>query len=654
MRLVEAAREGCRGLVKAQGERGPDSEPDLECPQCSGVLFEPTTLEDGATVCGPCVRRRREGRAEAALPLWAPRPEATGFGASPNVVITELARRFAPEAQATAAARQRANGLFNKGKVAEAAEAYSAAMAEAPAADAVLHCNRSAARLRLGDAEGARVDALAALGLFARRGAVGPAGPGGGMWAKAWWRLGQALLASEPAAPSAAFALALACGGPGAPLEVPAELVQAAGGLLAAPEAERWAGELEGWLRRGACPALRPEEEEEAPAGAAADRDVLWLMMRRSDTSAPDEDAWVREQLECALCVGLLFEPATAPCGHTFCRPCLARLLDHAFDTSPACPMCRADLSAYLCWLNARAAAAGGAFGSHGGEQIAVNWKLQRVLDRHFGSESAERRRQSASEEAAADNGGEDPEIPIFVCSLAVPGAPCPLHIFEPRYRLMMRRCIESGQRQFGMCLFPGADYGTMLRIMKFEQLPDGRSAIQTVGARRFHVLRWGQKDGYATGRVQWVEDEPGEPDEPMPGDDALAHPSGVSPEVWELRLAVERLMQKVGEARRPDIERQLGPVPAAEGADGPHCPALVFWCIGLPIFSPERSYELLFGEGLRRSPAWRLRAVLGDLRERMPACFEGGPGEAEAETGEPGASRQGDGGPAAQRARLE
>lgn len=35
--------------------------------------------------------------------------------------------------------------------------------------------------------------------------------------------------------------------------------------------------------------------------------------------------------------VSLLFEPVTASCGHTFCRECLYRVLDHA----PTCPVCR-------------------------------------------------------------------------------------------------------------------------------------------------------------------------------------------------------------------------------------------------------------------------------------------------------------------------
>lgn len=43
------------------------------------------------------------------------------------------------------------------------------------------------------------------------------------------------------------------------------------------------------------------------------------------------------------------------------------------------------------------------------------------------------------------------PDIPVFVCTTAFPTIPCPLFVFEPRYRLMVRRCVESGTRQFGM-----------------------------------------------------------------------------------------------------------------------------------------------------------------------------------------------------------
>jgi Lon protease-like protein len=43
------------------------------------------------------------------------------------------------------------------------------------------------------------------------------------------------------------------------------------------------------------------------------------------------------------------------------------------------------------------------------------------------------------------------PDIPVFVCTIAFPTIPCPLLVFEPKYRLLVRRAIESGTRRFGM-----------------------------------------------------------------------------------------------------------------------------------------------------------------------------------------------------------
>ena len=36
------------------------------------------------------------------------------------------------------------------------------------------------------------------------------------------------------------------------------------------------------------------------------------------------------EDLDCILCLKLLYEPVTTPCGHTFCRPCFLRAFDHS------------------------------------------------------------------------------------------------------------------------------------------------------------------------------------------------------------------------------------------------------------------------------------------------------------------------------------
>lgn len=48
--------------------------------------------------------------------------------------------------------------------------------------------------------------------------------------------------------------------------------------------------------------------------------------------------------------------------------------------------------------------------------------------------------------------------MPIFVATQAIPSVSCPLHVFEPRYRLMVRQVMEAGTREFGMCMPCDAD----------------------------------------------------------------------------------------------------------------------------------------------------------------------------------------------------
>ena len=77
------------------------------------------------------------------------------------------------------------------------------------------------------------------------------------------------------------------------------------------------------------------------------------------------------------------------------------------------------------------------------------------------------------------------------------PHAVLPLHVFEPRYRVMMRRCLD-GDREFGVVLIERGsevgggdarfDIGTIARIVQAAELPDGRFALATVGLRRFRV----------------------------------------------------------------------------------------------------------------------------------------------------------------------
>ncbi len=88
--------------------------------------------------------------------------------------------------------------------------------------------------------------------------------------------------------------------------------------------------------------------------------------------------------------------------------------------------------------------------------------------------------------------------IPLFPLPVVLfPGALMPLHIFEPRYRLMVARCLE-GDRRFGL-LYHDSDesgpfmnepghVGCVAEIGEYEMLPDGRSLIMVSGVHRFRI----------------------------------------------------------------------------------------------------------------------------------------------------------------------
>jgi uncharacterized protein len=112
--------------------------------------------------------------------------------------------------------------------------------------------------------------------------------------------------------------------------------------------------------------------------------------------------------------------------------------------------------------------------------------------------------------------------LPLFpLGAVLFPGALMPLHIFEPRYRLLIRRCIER-QRPFGIVLIrkgnevgAGAEpyeVGTEATIVAESPLRDGRSYIVTRGARRFAVESIiADAEPYLVGQVRYLEEPEGD-----------------------------------------------------------------------------------------------------------------------------------------------
>jgi Lon protease-like protein len=92
-------------------------------------------------------------------------------------------------------------------------------------------------------------------------------------------------------------------------------------------------------------------------------------------------------------------------------------------------------------------------------------------------------------------------QLPMFPLSAVLfPHAGTTLHIFEPRYRELARRCT-SGDGKFGVVLIErghevgGGDVrfgvGTVAGIAEAAELPDGRWYLGVVGLTRLRVREW-------------------------------------------------------------------------------------------------------------------------------------------------------------------
>ncbi len=110
-------------------------------------------------------------------------------------------------------------------------------------------------------------------------------------------------------------------------------------------------------------------------------------------------------------------------------------------------------------------------------------------------------------------------ELPLFPLPLVLfPGAPLPLHIFEPRYRKMLED-VRINNSLFGLSYFdasssdlacpPVGHVGCVAEVTEVQALPDGRSNIFTVGLIRYRIESYLERgDPYLVARVSFFEDE--------------------------------------------------------------------------------------------------------------------------------------------------
>jgi Lon protease-like protein len=106
-----------------------------------------------------------------------------------------------------------------------------------------------------------------------------------------------------------------------------------------------------------------------------------------------------------------------------------------------------------------------------------------------------------------------DSRIPLFPLNVVLyPGATLPLHIFEPRYKLMILHCLRH-DLEFGVILAGEKGVATVgctaAITRKLKDYDDGRMDILTQGRTIFRALNLLHEKDYHEAMVEFLPDHP-------------------------------------------------------------------------------------------------------------------------------------------------
>lgn len=333
----------------------------------------------------------------------------------------------------------------------------------------------------------------------------------------------------------------------------------------------------------------------------------------------------------CVICCKLLFQPVTTSCGHTFCRQCLCR----AIEFTDTCPMCRTAMH-----IDSVA-------------DTSVNMSMQDAIESTYPELYAERRRETLRD--SIDHIRSMRRLPVFPLDIVCfPSQKFPMHIFEHRYRLMLKR-VMRGSRKFGIVhtAFDAANsdadnndsvrihtvgdlckIGCVVEIMKTHILQDGRSLISLKALERFEIQSYSLLDEYIIADARIIHDDDAS-DHSSSSSSLQTTSSGDAPandraqynDTKHLSLSqlesrarslVQNLVARADEL--PIIQRALqraGQVPPQipPASKGPE--ALSLWIASLLVEDDERRQRLLEMCNSER----RLRELMKELEKLKTSC---------------------------------
>jgi ATP-dependent Lon protease len=200
--------------------------------------------------------------------------------------------------------------------------------------------------------------------------------------------------------------------------------------------------------------------------------------------------------------------------------------------------------------------------------------------------------------------------LPLFILPLVLfPYEFLPLHIFEERYRQMLRD-IQLGNNLFGVVFYDPQEsddsnlpnigrVGCVAELRQTETLEDGRSNILTLGVKRFYLDQYIDGfDTYSLGEVSFFEDN----------EEAIEKLQPIA----EKALTLFRRIAKA--AHEVSGQRQV--LPEIPQAEPQQLSFLIATAFNLPN---DLKYELLE----MRSTSLRLKKLIGILSQAVSQIEE-------------------------------
>jgi Lon protease-like protein len=186
------------------------------------------------------------------------------------------------------------------------------------------------------------------------------------------------------------------------------------------------------------------------------------------------------------------------------------------------------------------------------------------------------------------------------------PGDLLPLHIFEPRYRLMLSRCAANDPI-FGVVLTRSGsevgdqpefhEIGTSAVNVEQIKLPDGRCNLLVKGARRFQILESDWDESYAVATVRWLDTH-----------DSRDPDASLTADVRRVRDLLDRYLEAYNQA----VEQQ------ARFRNFDDAPVAFAYAVASTLPMPAETRQRL----LEATPPHQLLSVLEDTVRRETALL--------------------------------